>query len=155
MDSSTISNYANDNSILYSLQIAQLLNNELVTYENNKGKFVLAYITPNIQSDGDLYTRRIPKNGANNVINNDNLGLTKVIKTNYIELEVPRNLFTVKEVKIKNHVTRSDGYLTSITSEAEVIYNQFTSEDRFYVLNLGGNVNNPKIIGIMKEVNLS
>ena len=112
---------------------------------------MLAYITPNIQAGGDEMSTRVPKNGANNVVNKDNLGLTKIVKTNFIELEVPRNLFTVKEVQIKNHVTRSDGYLTSVTSEAKVIYNTFGSEDKFYVLNLGGNVNNPRIIGIMKE----
>lgn len=151
MDGTLISNYSNDSSILYSLQIAQPLNNELITYENNVGKFMLAYITPNIQAGGDEMSTRVPKNGASNVVNKDNLGLTKIVKTNFIELEVPRNLFTVKEVQIKNHVTRSDGYLTSVTSEAKVIYNTFSSEDKFYVLNLGGNVNNPRIIGIMKE----
>lgn len=149
MDSSQIQNYANLSSVTNSGQLAKLIDQE-VKIEKPIGKFILLNVTPTLK-DEDNNDRRIPYNSIRNTSKSD--GATSVVKSNYIELDIPKYMFTIKEIKIINHVTRSNGYLTSVTSEAKIIYDTFKYGQLFIISNIGGNLDKPKIIGVYNNDN--
>nr|DAO78316.1 MAG TPA: hypothetical protein [Caudoviricetes sp.] len=155
MDSTQIQNYANLASVMGPGQLVRLIDPEIkfepnVKFENPIGKFVLLNVTPTLKDDenGD---RHIPYNAIKNASKSD--GAVAITRSNYVELDIPTHLFTIKEVKIINHVTTSNGYLTSVRSEAKVIYEPFRYGQLFIVTNIGGNLDKPKIIGVYKNDN--
>ena len=144
MDSTQIQNYSNLPSVTTAGQLAKLIDPE-VKYENNFGKFILLNITPTLK-DEDNRDRRIPYNAIRNTSRSD--GATQVVQSNYIELEIPKYMFPIKEIKVINKTTRSDGYLASIESKTEIVYEPYTYGQLFIVSNIGGNLDNPRIIGV-------
>ena len=153
MDSSIVkSNYSNNPSTMYGTQIVELLS-DVVTYDNNIGKFSLPYISPDT-NNGTAYDYTLPKNNTGNIINKDNnLGLSRITTSNYLEITIPKHLFTIKEIqtKITPNASRSDGYYTSCNPVAvnTIIYNEFVKGQKFLMINLAGNVNKPHIIGVI------
>lgn len=149
MDSSiSAKNYINDSSISYGAQIIELLS-ERVTYAKNIGRFLPPYITPS--SGNQVYERILPKNSSSNIINkSNNLGLSKITVTNYIDIEIPKHLFTINRIDITpNEVIGGEGYYVSCSPKATIVYNDFLKGQKFLVINLGGNINKPYIIGVV------
>jgi hypothetical protein len=152
MDSTLIKpNYANSQHVTNTSQLAKLIDVE-VKRENPVGKFILLSVTPTLKDEDD-YNRNIPYNAIKTVSNNKSLGLTQITKSNYIELTIPLYMFTINDIKIINKTTRSDGYLTSIESKTEIIYDTFKYGQLFIVSNIGGNLDKPQIIGVYNNDN--
>lgn len=147
MDSTQIQNYANSSSVTVSGQLAKLIDQE-IKIDNPIGKFVLLSITPSMKDEA-IRDRRIPYNAIKNTSRSD--GAMQIIQSNYIELEIPKYMFTIKDIKIINHTTHSDGYVTSVTSETEIEYDTFKYGKIFIISNIGGNLDNPKIIGVCND----
>ena len=153
MDSSIItSNYSNNPSTMYGTQIIELLS-DMVTYDNNIGKFSLPYISPDTNNNS-AYDYVLKKNNTGIIINkNNNLGLSRISTSNYLEITIPKHLFTIKEIqtKITPNASRSDGYYTSCNpvDVNTIIYNDFHKGQKFLMINLAGNVNKPYIIGVV------
>lgn len=147
MDSTQIQNYANSSSVTVSGQLAKLIDPE-IKIDNPIGKFVLLSITPSMKDEA-IRDRRIPYNAIKNTSRSD--GAMQIIQSNYIELEIPKYMFTIKDIKIINHTTHSDGYVTSVTSETKIEYDTFKYGQIFIISNIGGNLDNPKIIGVCND----
>ena len=148
MDSNVIpKNYANNPSISYGAQIIELMS-EKVTYGQNIGRFVPPYITPS--ESGQVYERTLPKQNISNILNrSNNLGLSKITVTNYIDIEIPKHLFTINRIEITTNArTGGEGYYVSCNPQAKIIYNEFYKGQKFLIVNLGGNLNKPYIIGV-------
>ena len=142
--------YANSNEVLYAVHYATLVSDK-VTYDNNVGKFVLSYITPNIVSDS--FDQTLPKNSTSNVINSkgNNLGVSRVTTSNNIEIIVPKYLFYITEIKITPNTTRSsEGCLGSCNPKATIVRKEFLKDQKFIIANVGGSVNTPIIIGVIE-----
>lgn len=153
MDSTVMkNNYATSGAVQLGLQIVTLLT-EKVTFDNNIGQFAFPSITPNT-SMSEAYDRSMPKTGTGNVINKDNLGITNITNSNYIELTVPKHLFYIKEIQttIAPNASKDEGYYTSCNPKAThiIVYNEFLKGQQFLVTNLGGNVNKPYILGVIE-----
>lgn len=118
-----------------------------ITYENNTGKFIIPVITPSMGKD--LVDSPIPKGSTSNIINRDNLGLTKITSSNYFELVVPRHLFTIKEITIDPNLRYSDGYVTSSEPKATIVYNEFKKGQMFIATYTKANKESPVIIGVI------
>ena len=147
MDSTQIQNYANSSSVTVSGQLAKLIDPE-IKIDNPTGKFVLLSVTPSMKDEA-IRDRRIPYNAIKNTSRSD--GAMQIIQSNYIELEIPKYMFTIKDIKIINHTTHSDGYVTSVTSETKIEYDTFKYGQIFIISNIGGNLGNPKIIGVCND----
>lgn len=147
MDSTQIQNYANSSSVTVSGQLAKLIDQE-IKIDNPIGKFVLLSITPSMKDEA-IRDRRIPYNAIKNTSRSD--GAMQIIQSNYIELEIPKYMFTIKDIKIINHTTHSDEYVTSVTSETKIEYDTFKYGQIFIISNIGGNLDNPKIIGVCND----
>lgn len=147
MDSTQIQNYANSSSVTVSGQLAKLIDPE-IKIDNPIGKFVLLSVTPSMKDEA-IRDRRIPYNAIKNTSRSD--GAMQIIQSNYIELEIPKYMFTIKDIKIINHATHSDGYVTSVTSETKIEYDTFKYGQIFIISNIGGNLDNPKIIGVCND----
>ena len=153
MDSTVMkNNYATSGAVQLGLQIVTLLT-EKVTFDNNIGQFAFPSITPNT-SMSEAYDRSMPKTGTGNVINKDNLGITNITNSNYIELTVPKHLFYIKEIQttITPNASKDEGHYVSCSPKAThvIVYNEFLKGQQFLVTNLGGNVNKPYILGVIE-----
>ena len=153
MDSSVMrNNYATSGTMQLGLQIVTLLT-EKVTFANNIGQFAFPSITPNTNM-GEAYDRPMPKTGTGNVINKDNLGITNITNSNYIQLTIPKHLFHIVEIQttIAPNATKDEGHYSSCNPKAThvIIYNEFLKGQQFLIVNLGGNVNKPYIIGVIE-----
>lgn len=149
MDSSRIpNNYINNPSVMYPAQMIELAT-EKVTYDNNIGKFIPLYMTPS--SGTEVYERTLPKNSTSNIVNkSNNLGLSKITVSNYLELTVPKYLFTIKDIQITPNATfGEDGYYVSCAPKAKIIYNEYLKGQKFLLIHLGGDINKPYIIGVV------
>lgn len=153
MDSTVMkNNYATSGAVQLGLQIVTLLT-EKVTFDNNIGQFAFPSITPNT-SMSEAYDRSMPKTGTGNVINKDNLGITNITNSNYIELTVPKHLFYIKEIQttIAPNASKDEEHYTLCNPKAThvIVYNEFLKGQQFLVTNLGGNVNKPYILGVIE-----
>lgn len=118
-----------------------------VTYENNIGKFIIPTLSPSMGND--LVDLSIPRGNTSNVINKDNLGLTKITSSNYFELVIPRHLFTIKEIKINPNLSYSDGYVSNSNPQATIVYDEFKKGQMFIATYTKANKENPVIIGVI------
>lgn len=140
-------NYANSNEMLYGAHYATLVSGG-VSYENPIGKFVLSYATPNM-NDGSAYSNTLPKNNTKNIVNKENLGMTRITASNYIELTVPKHFFYITDIKIKpNTLGCGMGGIGSCHPEAVITRRTYSKGQRFIVVNAGGNINSPCIVGV-------
>lgn len=152
MDSSVMrNNYATSGAIQLGLQVVTLLS-EKVTFDQNVGQFAFPFVTPNANMS-EAYDRTMPKTGTGNIINRDNLGVTNITNSNYIELTVPKHLFYIMEIQtmIKPNATMDEGHYASCSPVAthKIIYNEFLKGQQFLITSLGGNINKPYIIGVI------
>lgn len=155
MDSSRMTNtFANNNEVKFGSQIL-VLQSDKVTYDNNVGKFAFTTITPEASSQNPTDRVR-PINNTSKIVNanKNTLGINRITESNYIELSIPKHLFTIKEIKttITPNRSYSDGYMVSCNPKAEheIIYNDFLKGNKFLCVNLGGNISNPIIIGVLE-----
>lgn len=127
-----------------------LLVSELITFDNNIGKFIIPTLTPTLSNEPTDIS--MPKGSTSNLINKDNLGLSKITTSNYFELEVPKHLFTIKEITINPNIARSgedNNYITNISPTTTIIYNEFIKGQRFIVTYTKANKEDPVIIGVI------
>jgi len=115
------------------VEYATLLS-DVVTYENNKAKITVPSLTPSMSTDITV-DNKIPNRGGGNVINKDNLGATSITTTNYLEVEIPRYLFTIKEIQIVPNTRHGgeDNAIVYCNPKAVIVYNEFIKGQRFYV----------------------
>lgn len=130
-------NYVNSNELNYGAHYVTLASDS-VSFDNNVGKFVLTYLTPNLSTDS--YDTKLPKNSGKNVINNKNndLGIANITSSNYVELTVPKHLFYVTGVKHPD-----------IGSTPEVTRNTYSKGQKFIVIHMDKDLTTPYIIGVM------
>lgn len=139
MESSvSANNYINSNQLSYGAHYVTLASDS-VSFSNNVGKFILTYITPNL-STSSSYDTKLPKNSGRNVINNKNndLGISNITSSNYVELTVPKHLFYVTGVKHPD-----------IGTEPEVQRVTYTKGQKFLVVHMDNEFTTPYIIGVM------
>lgn len=154
MESSMMpNNYTNNNDVLYGAHYATLVSTS-VTYENPIGKFILSYVTPNMD-DSSIYERTLPKNSTSNVINKDNLGTTKITTSNYINIEVPRYMFYIENIEIISNTQYSGcvhcGFsaMNSCNPQTKITRKSYKKGQKFAIINIGGDIDTPYIIGVM------
>lgn len=155
MDSSKVlQSYATSTTLSLGAQIL-VLKSDLVNYYNPVGKFSSVMVTPSKATDEAKDTTR-PFASTSKVINasKNDLGITRITESNYVELTIPQHLFTIKEIKttITTNVRTSDGYHVHCapTAKHEIIYNDFVKEQKFLALNLTGNITKPVIVGVIE-----
>lgn len=142
----TTSNYASSNDMLYGAHYVTLLS-EKVSYENPVGKFSMSYITPNIGS-GE-FSKTLPKTSTANVVNKDNLGTSKITTSNYINLSVPMHFFYITKLEIKTNTTPCHhGAVGSCNPKIIITRKEYLKGTRFLVVNAGGHVDSPFIVGV-------
>ena len=121
--------YANSPELLYGAHYAILQGT--VSFDNPKGKFKLDYVNPN--------------------------GESKIKGENTIELTVPKFFFYImphgdyQPDGIKTaKITTPDAVGGIMTCEPkQLVYRkQYTSGTKFIVINMGGNIDTPRIIGV-------
>ena len=121
---------------------------EKVTYDNNIGKFVMSYLTPNLSKNE--YDTQLPRQSASNVINRDqlSLGVSNITTSNYVELSIPKHLFYITSISVSVYHPGGD---SSSTNQANVTIHrmEYTKGQKFLVSNLAGNYDNPVIIGVI------
>lgn len=139
MESSvSANNYVNSNQLSYGTHYVTLASDS-ISFASNTGKFILNYITPNL-STSSSYDTKLPKNSGRNVINNKNndLGISNITSSNYVELTVPKHLFYVTGVKHPD-----------IGTEPEVQRVTYTKGQKFLVVHMDNEFTTPYIIGVM------
>ena len=146
MQSGTIDNYALD---AWKYPQIVILKSDKITIDNNVGKFIIPTITP--MNNGDAVDNIIPKIGQSNIVNKDNLGLSKITTSNYIHLTVPKYLFRPIDIQITKSVSREDGYYTNCTPQAKLIYNEFVKDQKFIAISMDGSQFSMKIIGVIES----
>ena len=142
---SSVAYTKNINFISYFDKI--VLIDDKLTYENNKGRFIIPSLTPTMNQNA-IAESTLPKQTNQNVINRENLGLSRITVSNYIELEVPKHLFTIKDITIVPNAHRDEGHYTSCSPKATIIYNEFLKGQKFVVVYMKENNENPVIIGV-------
>lgn len=154
MDSSIKSNnYASSAKLNLGLQVVTLLS-EKITFDQNIGQFSMPYVTPS-DTSSEAYDRTLPTKGTGNVINSNgtSLGISRITNSNYVELTVPKHLFHIIQIQttITPNATKDEGHYTSCRPVAThtIIYNEFLKGQQFLVVNLGGNINKPYIVGVI------
>ena len=148
MDSSIMKiNYINNKSNSLGIHYIELISDK-VTYDNNIGKFVMSYLTPNLSKNE--YDTQLPRQSASNVINRDqlSLGVSNITTSNYIELPIPKYLFYITNIAVSVYHPGGD---ESSTNQATVTINrmEYVRGQKFLVSNLAGNYDNPVIIGVI------
>ena len=148
MDSSIMkNNYINSKSNTLGIHYVELIS-EKVTYDNNIGKFVMSYLTPNLSKNE--YDTQLPSQSASNVINRDqlSLGVSNITTSNYVELSIPKHLFYITSISVSVYHPGGD---SSSTNQANVTIHrmEYTKGQKFLVSNLAGNYDNPVIIGVI------
>ena len=148
MDSSVATkNYANSSSTSLGNHFAVLLD-EKVTYDNNKAKFSISYVTPNLNT-GEAFERTLPKVSTANVLNKDHLGTSRITTSNYIEIEVPKHLFYVEKITVEcDRSYNSEGGMTSCKPTFTIHRHEYLKGQQFIVTNIGGKLEAPQIIGV-------
>lgn len=138
MDSTVSSNnYINSDELNYGAHYVTLASDS-VSYESNVGKFVLTYLTPNLSTDS--YDTKLPKNSGKNVINNknNNLGISNITSSNYVELTVPKHLFYITDIS-----AHAEGEKPTITRQT------YAKGQKFIVIHMDKDLTTPYIIGVM------
>lgn len=167
MDSSVMANnYSNSTGLAYGIHYITLASDE-VTFENNKGKFILTYITPNLDNS-ESYDTTLPKNSVSNVINNkaNNLGVDSITTSNYVEITIPKHLFYITKIDTVTTTTtntttsvshsegsspRASSKSTSVSKSTNVITRiTYKKGQQFLALNKDKNYSTPIIIGVLE-----
>lgn len=176
MDSTVMTNnYANSTGLAYGAHYVTLASDK-VTYDANVGKFILTYITPNLESEAS-YDQTRAKNSTSNVINSkgNNIGVSSITSSNYVELTVPKYLFYIKEIKTTTLTTtgtntstktsvshpegsspRASSSSTSVSTSVsvstnEIIRQEYLKGQRFLVVSRDKNYSSPIIIGVLDD----
>lgn len=150
MESTIMQNsFATNNANIYGAHFATLLSDK-VTFENNIGNFSIAYATPNLPSDEE-YEKTFPKASTGNVINNDNLGTTKVTNSNAISLTVPKYMFYITDMKVVqgNNKLYKENPVLMCNPKIVFTRKEYTKGQVFVIVNTGGEVDNPQIVGVV------
>lgn len=122
------------------------LMSDKVTIDNPIGKFIIPMLTPILGNDS-LIESSVPKKNTQNVINRDNLGLSPITVSNYMELKIPKNLFSIKEIKITpNTITSGDSGIIACNPQAQIIYDEFVKGQEFVIAGVN---DDPIIIGVV------
>lgn len=139
--------YATTNSMMYGAHYITLASDE-VSYENPTGKFVMEYATPNLGSSA--FDNKLPKSGTGNVVNDDNLGTTRITMSNYIEVTVPKYFFYITDIPISPNTTGcGKGGLGGCSPQNNIIRQKYYKGQKFVAINAGGSVDTPCIIGLV------
>ena len=145
MDSSIMkNNFTNSSSMLYGTHYVELASDK-VTYEDNKGKFYMTYINPNV-STGKPTDTTLPKGQSKNVINTDDtnkLGVKRITSSNYVEIIVPKYLFYITDISVSHPSEDSTPVVT-------VKRKEYIKGQRFVVTNTNGDFNDVFIIGVLE-----
>lgn len=142
-------NYSNSSEMLYGAHIVTLVSNK-VSYESNVGQFTVPYATTNTSSSSS-YSKTLPKNNTSNVINKDNLGTSRVTTSNYITLTVPKHFFYITDIPIRpNTYGCGNGGLGGCSPKNIIIRKEYFKGQKFIVVNAGGNIDEPYIIGVIE-----
>ena len=145
MDSSIMkNNFVNNKANMLGLHYIELISDK-VTFENNIGKFVMTYLTPNVSKSE--YDTQLPRQSASNVINRDqlSLGVSAITTSNYVELKIPKHLFYITSISVYH-----PGGDSSSTNYATIKRIEYYKGQKFLVSNLAGNYDNPVIIGVIE-----
>lgn len=142
------SNYANANEMLYGAHYVTLVSDK-VSYDSPIGNFTMSYVTPNI---GDSkFSKTLPKKSTGNVINNDKLGTSRITTSNYLQLLVPLHFFYITEIKVAS-VLKSTGSIIIVDPRKNMSFlytrREYYKGTRFIVVNAGGNIDTPHIVGV-------
>lgn len=133
-----------------------ILIDEKITVDQRVGKFLLPSVTPTMNQDSAVQTS-VPKRSTQNIINRENLGTTSITASNYIELTIPKHLFTIKDIQVQSTIspnakTGDDGYYTSCSPKATntviINYNEFLKGQEFIVAYISKE--NIAIIGVIE-----
>jgi len=131
-----VNNFATNDWMKYGTHYAVLTSAKL-TYKNRTGTFVLSYATPNADTSKAV-NKTYPKKSTKNILNRtDNLGTTKITKSNTVTITVPTEFFGIIDVIEANKQV------------ARIIRKEYKKGQKFLVSNSGGNVETPVIIGVM------
>lgn len=142
----TANNYATDNDMLYGAHYVTLASDE-ISYENPTGTFVISHITPN--SPGEAFNKVLPKNNTSNVINNDNLGTSRITTSNCITLTVPTHYFYITDLRIvTNTYGCGNGGLGGCAPVIIITRKKYYKGQRFVVANVGGNIDEMAVVGV-------
>lgn len=140
-------NYANSDEMLYGAHYAVLASDK-ISYENPKGKFVMQYVTPNDSTSA--YDQTLPKNSTSNVINKDNLGVSRITASNYIELSVPMHFFYITKLDIvTNTFGCGMGGLGGCNPKIIITRKEYYKGQKFVVVNAGGQIDSPCVVGVV------
>lgn len=145
-------NYANSPEMKYGGHYVTLASDK-ISYENPTGKFVMTYATPNASTEA--FDKTLPKNNTSNVINKDNLGVNQITSSNYITLTVPKHYFYITKLEIvtnrKNHMCSHCGFDATYTCDPKIIITrkEYYKGQQFVVINAGGHIDTPCIIGVV------
>lgn len=124
-----------------------ILMSDKVTIDNPIGKFVIPTLTP-VLGNGSLIESSIPKKSTQNIINRDNLGASSITVSNYIELKIPKHLFSIKEIVIvPNTRSSGDSGIVSCAPKATIIYDEFIKGCQFIIVGK----DDPRIIGVIPQ----
>ncbi len=133
-----------------------VLIDEKISIDQRVGKFILPSVTPTMAKDSAVQSS-VPKKSTQNIINRENLGATSITSSNYIELTIPKHLFTIKDIQVQSTITPNaktggDGYYVSCnpktTNNVVINYNEFTKGQEFIVAYVSDE--NIQIIGVIE-----
>lgn len=133
-------NFASSNEVQYGSHVITLVS-EKVSYENNIGKFIMQYATPNTKSKA--FNKTLPKQSTRNVINNKTLGkVSRITSSNYVNIEIPKHLFYITNIEL-------DGNSGECNIDVKIKRNEFLKGQKFIAINAGGSVEYPMIVGVL------
>lgn len=135
------------NEIAQYPQLVVLMSDK-VTIDNREGKFYIPIVNIDTNENDAPKNNTIPSSSRYNLINKDNLGSSKITTSNYIDLIVPKYLFSIKDIKIETKVSRSEGFYTSCKPTPKIIYDEYPKGTAFIAVFVSGNRQKPRIIGV-------
>lgn len=112
-----------------------------VSYDNPVGNFIIPGLTPSL-NQGLSSSASTPKRNPKNIINSDdqNFGLAPITKSNFLQIVVPKYMFTILEVKVTGN---EDSH------KAEIIRQTYSQGQKFMVIYKGQNRQDPVIVGVV------
>ena len=145
-------NFANSDETKYSSHFITLVSGK-VSYENNVGKFVINYANPN--APGSAFDKTLPRKSIGNIVNKkDGIGVSRITSSNYTTIAVPKHLFYITDIKLINtspdKIIDEDGKeRCNCNYELEYKRKEYLRGQRFLVINAGGSVDKPCIVGVI------
>lgn len=119
-----------------------VLADDQYSIDDDKKRFIFPSLTPNLNNN-DIHEETIPNRLQNTF---------SITTTNYIELSIPKHLFTIEKINIEPNLSFDDGYVSNVEPKVDIVYKSFEKGQKFIIVYIGETKHKPNIVGVYNEL---